>query len=325
MSLTKQLPVNCAGHKGDVIQLAFSNVCESGYYLASASLDGKTMLRHGDSGDWVGTFIKEGDAVWSVDINKDATVLVTGGEDCTARIWSAVSGEHLNKIQLEAPVRAVTLSAKSSEMAVGCLDRQKGHCDDQLLLVYSLERLGMTSMFERQTHGVRDAIFCRDDRALLTSSHDRCIRLWDRNSNQQVHSIEMPHHAKSLEMCADERTVTIAYGRSVVFIDVERFEVISHRRMPGRLVGASLHPLKQTFVCAGINQMVYKCDFATGEVLEQFQAHDEPIRCIKYSPDGEVFATAANKGGLRLWQQTVGKKYALWNTEPEHSNNETQI
>lgn len=319
----RQLPVDCVGHRGDVLQLAYSKICSSGYYLASACTDGQAMLRHGDTGDWVGTFERNSEEMLCVDINRDATRLVTGGEDFSVRIWNAVNGEHIRKIVVSSPVRCVSLGAQSDLLAVGCLDRRHGHRSDKILYVYTMEKPDWPVYLEGTTRGIRDVIFCRDDRALLSSSHDRCIWLWDRVSGQQEHSITLPHHAKSLDLCADGRTVTIAYGQSIAFIDVERFEVLQHRRMPVRLVGASLHPQKQSFVCAGINRHVYKCDYQTGEILEDFTAHDCEVNCIKYSPDGEVFATAANNGSLRLWQQTVGKKYALWDTRTDESQSET--
>lgn len=316
----QQLPVDCLGHKGNVVDLAYSKVCTSGYYLASACDDGQAMLRHGDTGDWVGTFEKDGNAMQCLDINQDATRLVTGGEDFTAHIWDAVDGKHLSKIKLSSPIRCVAIATHSYQVAVGCWDHDHEHKSDDEIRIYTLSNRSITNILTGLNRGVRDVLFCRDDRALLSSSHDRKIRLWDLLSGRQTHSIVLPHHAKSMELCADGRTVTIAYGHSVVFIDVHRFEVLQHRKLPVRVVGASLHPKKQSFVCAGSNNYIYKCDYSTNEILESFEAHNDNIRCIKYSPDGEVYASAADNGGLRLWQQDVGKKYALWDTRTDESS-----
>lgn len=65
---------------------------------------------------------------------------------------------------------------------------------------------------------------------------------------------------------------------------------------------------------------MYKFDYNTNVEIESFKGHFGPVHCVRFSPDGELYASGSEDGTLRLWQTTVGKTYGLWKCIDASSN-----
>ncbi|XP_016967779.1 serine-threonine kinase receptor-associated protein [Drosophila biarmipes] len=309
--MSQQIGAKCVGHTDAVVELSFSRDLGSGFYLASAGLDGIAMMRHGDTGHMIGNLRKHKAGVWSVSLNEDARILASGGADGKVRIWDALLGKQLTKYTHEETVSCLDLDPKGSRLVSGCLGLEPA------VSLYDLEKSGKKPLMTFRGHqrGIRDLTFCLEENCILTSSYDRNVKMWDCRSGERTHSIVLTHHAKTVELHHDREIVTIAFERSVIFLDPRTFEILKTRKCPFKVTSAALHPRKESYACGNIEGVVYKYDYETGLPLGCYQGRSKSAICfLRFSPDGEICAMALANGNIILWRQNMDKKYGLWTT-----------
>lgn len=305
MANLRQTPLTCSGHTRPVVHLAFSDVTDSSYFLISASKDGKPMLRQGDTGDWIGTFEGHKGAVWGVAINKDATKAASGAADFHAKIWDALSGGELLSIPHNHIVKSVHFSSDSTYLATGS--------NEKLLRIWDLNKPeSAITKFSGHTGGIKHLYFYRNDTRLVSCSDDKTVRIWDANSGQEIKRLDFTYVPNSVEVSPNNTVLTVASGNTVSFWDPEGLVKLNEFKVPTIVNSASFLPEKSIFVCGGDDLKMYKFDYKTGQELESFKGHFGPVHCVRFSPDGELYASGSEDGTLRLWQTTVGKTYGLW-------------
>lgn len=172
-------------------------------------------------------------------------------------------------------------------------------------------------IYTGHTGSIKRALFCRNDKFVISAAEDKSMRLWDRTSGQEVQRVDFTANPNSLELSADGNIITVAHGSCVSFWESSTLKKLKEITVPTIVSAASLHPDKHIFVCGGEDFKMYKYDYITGNEIESFKGHFGPVHSVSFSPDGELYASGSEDGTLRLWQTTVGKTYGLWKcTEP---------
>lgn len=305
MTAIKQTPLTCSGHTRPVVHLSFSDITEHGYFMISACKDGKPMLRQGETGDWVGTFEGHKGAVWAATLNKDATKAATGAADFSAKVWNALTGEEVESFSHKHIVKCVDFSPDGTLLLTGS--------NEKLLRIFDLNKTDAEpQQFAGHTSNLRCCAWGTDGQQFFSSSDDKTVRLWDVREGKEVRKLEMSSAVADIELSRDSRILLAAYSNKVTFCDTNTYEKLHEYEIVGQVNSASLHPDRHSFVCGGEDFKMYKFDYNTGAELESFKGHFGPVHCVRFSPDGELYASGSEDGTLRLWQTTVGKTYGLW-------------
>lgn len=313
----KQTPLTCNGHTRPIVHLHFSKQTKSGFYLVSASKDGKPQLRKGETGDWIGTFEGHKGAVWGVVLNSDGTRAATGSADFTAKIWDAITGDEIHSLPHRHIVKSVDFSSNDNLLLTAS--------NEKIIRIYDVNNINSDpQMFTGHSDNIRHVAFCSSDQQrFVSNSDDKTVRFWDRRANIETSKLTFDEIPNGIEVSPDKSVLSICSGTNVTYFDLNSMNKIAEFQVPTQVYTATLHPDKNVFVCGGEDFVIYKYDFKTGEQLEAFKAHFGAVHCVRFSPDGELYASGSEDGTLRLWQNTIGKTYGLWKfvDEKDEDNN----
>ncbi|XP_015282892.1 PREDICTED: serine-threonine kinase receptor-associated protein, partial [Gekko japonicus] len=198
---------------------------------------GKPMLRQGDTGDWIGTFLGHKGAVWGATLNQDATKAATAAADFTAKLWDAISGDELLTLAHKHIVKSVDFTQDSNYLLTGG--------QDKLLRIYDLNKPEADpEVVSGHTSGIKKALWSSDDSQIL-SADDKTVRLWDRSTYTEVKAINVAMSVSSMEYIPEGEILVITYGRTIAFHSAETLEQIKSFEAPATINSASLHPEKE--------------------------------------------------------------------------------
>jgi len=263
------------------------------------------MIRNGETGDWIGTFVGHKGAVWSADINSTAFQVVTASADYTAKVWDALTGEE----KLTFPHSKIVKSARFSKD-----DRRIVTAgQDKIVRVYDLTKPEAPPLaLEGHSQSVRIAVWAGNDNFILSGGSDTGVRIWDVRAGKEVSVNNTRGPVTSLEVCLDGRHIVCSSGKQITFYDSEKFEEVKTVTIPVEANSASLAPDGLTFVAGCVDFSARVFDFKTHQEQEMLKGHHGPVHAIRFAPDGSTFASGSEDGTLRLWQSGDPKSYGLW-------------
>jgi serine-threonine kinase receptor-associated protein len=261
----KSVPLTCHGHSRPVPHIGFSPLMDDTYFLISACKDNNPMLREGQTGDWIGTFIGHKGAVWQARLSPDAATAATASADFTAKIWNTHTGEVICTLQHDHIVRAVAYPPHTNELiATGGMEKK--------LRIFDLSgaaagtTIPASEAFEIgvgcHTASIKFIVWSIDSSMLITAS-DNTLRWFQLTTRELVKEVVLDGEIGSCELCflAPEYTtpatdigggdpvLAVAAGKSVYFFGGKTStEELKRIKMVYKVASVALDPRGRKFV-----------------------------------------------------------------------------
>lgn len=271
------------------------------------------MLRDGTTGDWIGTFAGHKGAVWSCRLDATGSLAATAGGDFSAQVWDAITGQSLYQFPHKHIVKTVDFSPSSQYLATG------GH--EGILRIYDLlepKKAPLEIVQNAKEKITINKCTWLSDTVILVGCEDGIVRFWQFPEagpmsssipTEPIKQLETEDKIRDLEISYKVPGVgdvlTVAAGDKVYFFNFQDYSLIHVYKMPIHFReegGASLHPDGSKFIAGGSDLWVRVFDFKTGKELGCLKGHHGPIRCLRYAPDGKLYATGSEDGTIRLWK-----------------------
>lgn len=149
-------------------------------HIASSDYEGVLTLWDVTTSSMIQEYEAHTKRIWSVDYcDADPTLLASGSDDCTVRLWSTKSSNAAGQLDLKANVCCVKWRPGSAyELAIGSADHQ--------VYLYDIRQPhAPVSIFQGHRKAVSYVRFF-NDRELVSSSTDSTLRLWNASHGAKV-------------------------------------------------------------------------------------------------------------------------------------------
>lgn len=230
------------------------------------------MLRDGQTGDWIGTFIGHKGAVWQARLCHDASYAATASADFTAKVWDTYTGECLATLQHDHIVRAIAYPPDNSDLlATGGMEKKLRIFD--LSEVRSVEgepsppapTIPASSAFEIgagvHTAAIKFIVWTKDPNILITASGST-LRWFDLPSRSVIKQEALDGEIGSCEFFAPAQELRepsdigdglpvlgVAAGKSVYFWGGFRaMDELKRQKMDYTVASVALDPKGKKFI-----------------------------------------------------------------------------
>ncbi len=291
-------------------------------------------------------------AVISVAISPDGSLVAAGSKDRTARVWRLTDGELQSTMTgHDGFVNAVKFTVDGKQLVTASVDGTirtwdvnsgkrlqvlHGHtgsvtamdlaADDRLLVTAGRDQqlrtwdlsadYGGRLAVRIQPGGTYTTTFSPDGRRMYIACYDGHVRVLDTTSGQVVDDwVAHESSCNTLALSRDgSRLLTCSWDESAKVWNAQDHSLLQTLKAKAGIYDCAISPDKTTAALCVANELQI-WDVEKGEQLGHCEGHQQSLNEVQFSPDGKTIATAAAAEPIRLWNADTLKSIATLGDE----------
>lgn len=309
-------PIVIKGHERPLSQLKYNR---EGDLLVSTARDKAVSVWFSDNGERLGTLPHEG-AVFTVDIDSDTKICVTGAADNFVRVWGLKNGELLLKKEIPTTARFVELSPSGKQLLV-IRENQRSYKSAIIIYDISFEDLSSVALEEKVIYELdatksayAQASWSFDEKHILAAHKDGSIsKINALNGEVEVSKKIHDEPVTDLQMSPDRTYfVTSSRDKTSHLVIADSLEVIHTYLGDVPLNSAAITPIKDYIIAGGGIAAHQVTTSSNGKFeshffhklfeddLARLGGHFGPINTIAVHPFGTSYASGSEDGYIRI-------------------------
>ncbi len=299
--------------------------------------------RNFDESDF--TLYGHGAGVNSVDFSRNGELVVSGADDFAIKIWTARTGAELRSLSGHTgAVRAVAFSPNSEQIVSSSDDRTVklwnattgavflnldgrfsgvqfpafspnglhiltcGFANNQIRIWNALSGT-LEQTLPGHSNGVGHVAFSPDGMRLASAGMDCTVKFWDVRTGSGVRTLA-GHTSDANSVATDrEGRLILSAGPPMLKLWDTRSgrEIRSVKPVDGIDPKSAIRQDGKQIVAASSDGVIQLWDAQSGNQTASFVGHDGPVNCVRFSPNGERFASCCfNTGEIKIWDSQTG-------------------
>ncbi|WFC99107.1 translation initiation factor eIF3 subunit [Malassezia yamatoensis] len=321
-------PIVLSGHTRSLNQIKFNR---EGDLLFSVSKDNVVNVWFSHNGERLGTYNGHNGTVWSVDVDSNSNLLVTGSADNQMRLWNVQTGQCLYVWEFPTAVKCVQFNRDGSEL-LSITEERSGH--KGALRVFSINRDpdSWTNQSKEPTRTITFsgskatvASFDALDKHIITGHESGKVALYahdpeypESGIDAELEEIYTNAHTDTitdLQLGWDKTyLLTSSKDKSSKLLDAFNLKVIKTYATDTPLNSAIAHPTRPYVIMGGGQEAmsVTTTSARQGKFESRFwhkifeeecarlPGHFGPINTLAIHPTGKAYASGGEDGYVRV-------------------------